>query len=274
MDERGSLDASTVEGFGFEWTAYDQVERDPESLDRSFERYFARFPWSELGDGELALDVGCGSGRWAARVARRGFEVVALDASPAALRVASRVAPAAHAVNASAVELPLRDDCVDFAFSLGVLHHLPDTAGALREIRRVLRPGAPFLVYLYYAFDNRPRWFRLLWTASDVIRRRVAELPDGARLRLTRVIAVAVYWPLARLSRLLERRGRDVGRIPLSAYRDQPLYVMRTDALDRFGTRLEKRYTRDEMRSMLEAAGFGDVEFNPEWPHWCAVARA
>lgn len=271
---RGSVDSSTVEGFGLEWSVYDQSERDPESIRRSFERYFERFPFDELDSSSLGLDVGCGTGRWAAQVLERGHPLVALDASVPALAVATRTAPAAALLNASAVELPLADDSVDFAFSLGVLHHLPDTDGALREIRRVLTPGAPFLVYLYYAFDNRPGWFRALWKVSDLGRRWISELSHGPRLAVTRLIAATVYWPLARLSRLVERFGLDPSRLPLSAYRDQPFYVMRTDALDRFGTQLEKRYTRAEITSMLTKAGFGEISFNQDWPFWCALARA
>lgn len=273
-DQRGSYDTNTVEGFGFEWSVYDQDDRDPESIQRSFDRYFVDFPWGDLPDGALGLDVGCGTGRWSERVIARGHRVVALDASPDALAVASRRVEPGTLVNGSAVELPLGDDSVDFAFSLGVLHHLPDTDGALREIRRVLRPNAPFLVYLYYAFDNRPAWFRLLWKASDTLRQVVARLPRGPRLAVTKTIAATVYWPLARAARLLERTGRSVDRIPLSAYRHQPFYVMQTDALDRFGTQLEKRYTRAEILEMLTAAGFHDVEFNDDWPFWCATARA
>lgn len=270
----GSIDPSTVEGFGYEWSVYDQFDRDPASLERTYSRYFARFPWSDLPEAALGLDVGCGSGRWAELSTRRGHRVLGVDASPDALRVAARRLPPGRLVNGSAVELPLRDATVDFAFSLGVLHHLPDTEGALREIHRVLRPGAPFLVYLYYAFDNRPRWYRSLWRVSDTARRAITRLPHRVRLGLTRAIAATVYWPLARTARLLERRGREVGRVPLSSYRDQPFYVMRTDALDRFGTRLEKRYTREQIASMLTSAGFEEVEFNDDWPYWCAVARA
>ena len=273
-EARGSLDAATVDGFGLEWSTYDQTERDPASLRRTFDRYFAAFPWDELPEAARGLDVGCGSGRWAELVAARGLETLGVDASPAALAVAARRLAPGRVVNGSAVELPLRDGSVDFAFSLGVLHHLPDTDGALQEVRRVLRPGAPFLVYLYYAFDNRPAWFRLLWRASDALRQAVARLPHRPRVLVTKVIAAVVYWPLARLARFLERRGREVGRLPLSAYREQPFYVMQTDALDRFGTRLEKRYTRAEIEAMLHGAGFVDVAFNPDWPFWCAVARA
>src|SRR5690606_18614684 len=172
-----SYDEDTVEGFGFEWSVYDQEDRDPESIQRSFDRYFSSFPWDDLPAGATGLDVGCGSGRWSDRVRARGYEVVALDAARSALEVAARRLPPGSLLQGSAVELPLADDSVDFAFSLGVLHHLPDTEGALRDVRRVLRPGAPFLVYLYYSFDNRPGWFRALWRASDAGRRVIARLP-------------------------------------------------------------------------------------------------
>lgn len=270
----GSVDAPTVEGFGFEWSTYDQAKRDDGSLRRAFDRYFAAFPWADVPPGAAGIDVGCGTGRWARLAAERDVRLLALDASADALAVAGRHAPACRLLQASAVELPLRSQSLDFAFSLGVLHHLPDTEGAIAEIHRVLKPGAPFLVYLYYAFENRPAWFRLLWRASDAVRRGIARSPHRLRLGLTKAIAAAVYLPLARLARLLERRGRDVEMLPLSAYRDQPYYVMQTDALDRFGTRLEKRYTRTEIEELLTGGGFTGIRFREDWPYWVVVARA
>ena len=272
--ENQSFDASTVDGFGFEWSTYDQSDRDEGSLRRSFARYFTQFPWDELPSGATGIDIGCGTGRWARLAAEHDVRMLALDASPDALQVAQRHAPACRFLRGSAVELPLQDQRLDFAFSLGVLHHLPDTAGAVAEIHRVLKPGAPFLVYLYYAFDNRPAWFRLLWRVSDAVRRGIARSPHRLRLALTRAIAAGVYLPLARLARFASRRGRDVASFPLSAYRDQPFYVMQTDALDRFGTRLEKRYTRQEITDLLTASGFSDVRFSDDWPYWVAIARA
>ena len=79
--------------------------------------------------------------------------------------------------------------------------------------------------------------------------------------------------PLARLGRLLDRRGVDVERVPLSYYRDRSFYTMRTDAYDRFGTRLEQRFTADQIRSMMAAAGLRDVVVSPGVPYWCAVGR-
>ena len=135
----------------------------------------------------------------------------------------------------------------------------------------MLKPGAPFLVYLYYAFDNRPAWFRALWRVSDGFRRIVYRLPAGLKHLVTDLIAGVVYWPLARLSGALEKLGVGVRGIPLSYYRNHTFYTMRTDARDRFGTPLEQRFTRVEIGKMMTDAGLEDVRFSDATPYWCAV---
>jgi len=65
----------------------------------------------------------------------------------------------------------------DFGYSLGVLHHVPDTAAAIHSCAALLKPGAPLLLYLYYAFDNRPRWFRWIWQLSNAVRLLIRRLP-------------------------------------------------------------------------------------------------
>ncbi len=88
-------------------------------------------------------------------------------------------------------------------------------------------------------------------------------------LATTRRIAVLVYLPLARLSGLLEQLGAGVANFPLSYYRGGSVYAMKTDALDRFGTLLEHRFTQPEIRTMFERAGFERIEFSPDKPYWC-----
>jgi hypothetical protein len=133
-----------------------------------------------------------------------------------------------------------------------------------------LKPGAPFLLYLYYRFDNRPIWYRLIWQLSDILRRFISRLPHGARYAISQAIAVLVYWPLARAARGLEKIGVSPEALPLSAYRHSSFYTMRTDALDRFGTRLEKRFTRSEILLMMERAGLTHISFREAEPYWCA----
>jgi hypothetical protein len=110
-----------------------------------------------------------------------------------------------------------------------------------------------------------------MWRISDGLRRVISHLPHGPKLALTSVIALLVYYPLARVARLGARLGADVDGFPLSVYRDRSLYMMRTDAYDRFGTRLEKRFRAEEIRGMLETAGLERISFSDDYPYWCAV---
>ena len=128
-------------------------------------------------------------------------------------------------------------------------------------------------MYLYYAFDNQPAWFRMVWRISDHVRMLLSRCPFRLKSAFCDLLALTVYLPLARFARLGERMGIPVGNIPLSAYRHQSFYVMRTDALDRFGTRLEKRFTRAEIRQMMTAAGLLHIEFQEGPPYWVAVGR-
>lgn len=263
-----------MHGFGDEWSRFDQTALTAVEYDELFAQYFGIFPWDRLPESAVGMDVGCGSGRWARGVAPRVGRLHLVDASPDALGVARRALRTQSNCEfhlASAGALPFESESLDFGYSLGVLHHVPDTAGAIRECVRCLRPGAPFLVYLYYAFDNRPAWFRTVWKTSDVLRRGISRLPMPLRYAASQVLAAGVYWPLARAARLGDRAGLDSSNWPLHYYADRSFYTMRTDALDRFGTRLEQRFTRTQIAAMLADAGLVDVRFSDTMPFWCAV---
>ncbi|HEX8070877.1 MAG TPA: class I SAM-dependent methyltransferase [Pyrinomonadaceae bacterium] len=269
-----NYDPRTVESFGQEWSRFDQSELGEREQARLFAEYFDIFPWGALPVGAVGFDLGCGTGRWAKLVAPRVGRLYCVDASREALEVARRNLAAqsnCEFVNASVAQLPFAADSMDFGYSLGVLHHVPDTRAGLAACVAKLKPGAPFLLYLYYAFDNRPAWFRLLWRTSDAGRRAVSRLPYRLRHLTTDLIALAVYWPLARAARRLERTGRNVNAFPLAAYRRRSFYTMRTDALDRFGTNLEQRFTRAEIEQMMTTAGLTRITFSDTVPYWCAV---
>ena len=271
---QSNLDPATVDGFGEEWDHYDQSGLSTEELEGAFQRYFAVFPWERLPEGAVGFDLGCGSGRWARLVAPRVGTLHCIDASRKALDVARRNLRSQSNCEfheASVDRIPLADGSMDFGYSLGVLHHVPDTEAGIRACVQKLKPGAPLLLYLYYAFDNRPAWFRAVWRASDLVRRGISRLPTRARILTTQAIAATVYFPLARTSAMAERVGLDVSAFPLSFYRRHSFYTMRTDALDRFGTQLEQRFTAAQIREMMERAGLVDVRFHEGEPFWCAV---
>ncbi len=153
-----------------------------------------------------------------------------------------------------------------------MLHHVPDTAQAIRDAAAKLKPGAPFLVYLYYAFDNRSEVYRTAWKISNAGRLILSHAPYPVQIAATTIVACLVYWPLARMAALLEKFGLRPRSWPLRYYRHRSFYVMRTDAFDRFCTRLEQRFTRAQITNMLRAAGFDDNRFSESEPFWVAVA--
>lgn len=269
-----NIDIDVVKDFGDEWARFDQKGVSSEELRRQFEEYFSIFPWSSLPANATGFDLGCGSGRWAYHVAQRVGTLHCIDPAGEALAVArSNLSTLSNCEfhQAGVDNLPLEDGSMDFGYSLGVLHHVPDTRKGLADCVRKLRSGAPMLIYLYYAFDNRPTWFRAIWRASDVVRRCVSVLPAGPKVMVTNVIAYFVYWPLSRTARLLSLLGLNVNAFPLSAYRDKSLYTLKTDARDRFGTRLEQRFTKEQIKNMMTTAGLERIQFRDGTPYWCAV---
>lgn len=269
-----NLDPRVVSDFGAEWSRFDQEGMGSDETRALFDAYFSIFPWQDLPANAQGFDLGCGSGRWARLVAPRVGTLHCIDPASAALEVARRKLadqPNARFHNVGVSDLPFEPGSMDFGYSLGVLHHVPDTAAGIASCVKALKPGAPFLLYLYYALDNRPAWFRALWKASDLVRQGISAMPRPLKFAVCQMIAAMVYWPLARMAALLERGGAKVDNLPLSAYRHLSFYTMRTDALDRFGTRLEQRFSAGQIENMMRAAGLTDIRFRDAEPFWCAV---
>jgi SAM-dependent methyltransferase len=153
-----NVDVKTVEGFGDEWTRFDQSSLPDVERRQLFESYFGLFPWNALPQDAVGFDLGCGSGRWAKLVASEVGRLHCVDPSDAieVARANLRDVQNCEFHRASVDSIPLADSSMDFGYSLGVLHHVPDTEAGLRACVKKLKSGAPFLVYLYYAFDNRP----------------------------------------------------------------------------------------------------------------------
>lgn len=274
LEHQPNIDNATVASFGDEWSRFDQTQLSEDERARIFAQYFAIFPWQDLGLNPQGFDMGCGSGRWAKLVAPRIGLLNCIDPSTEALAVARRNLACLTNVRfceGSVDNVPLSEGSQDFGYSLGVLHHIPDTAAALMSCVRLLKSGAPFLLYLYYRFDNRPLWFRFIWRASEVVRSVVSRLPARVKGLVTDAVALLIYLPLARLAWVVEKLGFGLGNLPLSFYRNTSFYTMRTDSRDRFGTPLEQRFTRVEIKAMMERAGLVEVRFSEAAPYWCAV---
>jgi len=269
-----NVDDKVVKAFGEEWDYYNQSSLKEEEAKDLFSRYFNIFPSNFLQDDKVGIDIGCGSGRWAKHIAPLVKELHCVDASHQALNVAKNNLDSFDNcifTHATTDDLRSLDNKFDFGYSIGVLHHIPDTKKALIDCISILKKGAPFLVYLYFAFDNKPLWYKMFWKISVPFRFFISRCSFPVKKFITLLIAIFIYLPFSRLALIFDKLGIHSGNIPLSTYKKTSFYTMRTDALDRFGTRLEQRFTKKEIHSMMIDAGLTDIEFSNKVPFWTAL---
>lgn len=270
-----NIDQQVIDGFGHEWAAFDYVETETaEALDAQFAAYCAPL---DLGDfnptTSVAGDFGAGSGRWSSRLAPYFSLVYALEPSNGASQVLRKKFtgdPKIVVLQETVGVNSIPTASLDLAMSLGVLHHIPDTALAIKDVSRSIKPGGVFLCYLYYNLENKPRYYKLIFKGVNVARRVISASPQKVRRLSATIIAALVYWPLARLSKVLSNLGRNTSNLPLHHYADMPFVMLANDALDRFGTSLEQRFSKAEITEMLRAADFDltTLKFSEAEPFW------
>ncbi|MGD1844009.1 MAG: class I SAM-dependent methyltransferase [Salibacteraceae bacterium] len=269
--EESNRDAKTVASFGEEWEKFNTFSE--EEIKVAGDQYFDVLAGENLSHLQ-ALDLGCGSGRWTRYLSPLVQSIESVDPSAAVLSAAATHADLENVrwTQCGVDELPFADGSFDLIVCLGVLHHIPDTGGALKKATTKLKPGGRLLLYLYYALDNRGIAYRTLFHLSTAVRRVVSALPGGLKRGVCDAIAALVYWPLVTLARLVRVFTQAYKKLPLAYYCDKTFRIMRNDALDRFGTPLEQRFSRHEIATMLEAAGMEAIRFSEGEPYWHCVS--
>ena len=266
-------DKKTIKSFGEEWTHFDQKGMGSKETLKIFNDYFSIFSWKKLPKNAKGFDLGCGSGRWAKFVAPKVRLLNCIDPSDSIDIAKKNLKKFTNIIfhKKSLDEVNLKKNSQDFGYSLGVLHHIPNTEKAIKSCVEFLKPGAPFLIYIYYYFENRPAWFKLLWILSNFIRLIISKLPKIFKFIICDFIAFFIYYPLAKLGKFFERTGFNFSNFPLYSYRNYSLYTMRTDALDRFGTPLEKRFTKNEIYLMMKSSKLEKIKFKNIVPFWTVI---
>ncbi len=262
-----------ISSFGSEWKRFDQSKLTIIELNNIFKDYFKIFPWKLINKKSIGFDMGCGSGRWAKVVAPRVGLLNCIEPS-SAIKIAKKNLNKnknVKFIKSPIEQIKLKPSSQDFGYCLGVLHHIENTQKNLNICTSLLKKNAPFLVYLYYKFDNRNFLYFLIWKFSDILRKGISLLPEVLKNFFSDLLAIIIYFPFARFSLILDKININVKNFPLSYYKNLSFYTMRTDSRDRFGTNLEKRYTKKQIKNMLKEAGLYKIKFSKHAPYWCAT---
>lgn len=270
-----NIDEKVVEEFGEEWLKFHEFS--DEMISKSVGEYFDIINDTIINKNSYGIDIGCGSGRWTKVMAPRAGFIEAVDPSNA-IFAADRLLKNIDNVRltkASINTLPFDDETFDFAMCVGVLHHIPNTQKAMTDCVKKVKRGGYFYTYLYHDISHKGFLTRMAFAISDTLRRGISRLPAGIKKFVCDIIAVFVYLPLVSLSRFFSWLGmkRFAKKIPLADYSNKAFFVMRNDALDRFGTRLEQRFTRQQVEQMMKASGLEEVVISNGTPYWHGVGR-
>jgi SAM-dependent methyltransferase len=201
----------------------------------------------------LIIDAGCGDGvDLAMQALDPSREVVGVELSEGGVttsRVRTRGLPRAHIVQGDLLQLPLADGIFDAGYSYGVVHHTSDPPRAVRELARVLKPGATLLLYVYEDFGERPWYWRAALAAVNSLRAVTTRLPVAVLMTTCRLMSPVVWLTCT----VPARRFSWAKRFPYR-HNTHPWSLV-GDLYDRFSAPIEFRYSEQGTRLLAEQAG-------------------
>lgn len=254
--------------FGEEWKEFPEILEEHK---RDFSRYFDLVDVSEFSRFRLC-DLECGSGRWSHFLADKCRELVLVDFSEAIFVARRNLKDAGNALffMGDLKRLPFREKFADFLYCLGVLHHLP--TDALTEVRALKTYAPTLLIYLYYALDNRPIYFRGLLAAVTVLRKFVSKIRNPFfRLSFSWLTVALVYVPLVCLGWTLKPVGM-AQYVPLyEGYHGKSFQGICQDVYDRFCTSIEQRFSRRQIMGLEDT--FSRVIVSDRLPYYHFLCR-
>lgn len=273
--EGKNIDPTVVKSFGDEWLKFHDFS--DEIIAECAAEYFDILNETIVNKNTYMLDIGCGTGRWTKYLTKQAGFIEAIDPSNAIYAADNLLGKIDNVrlTKASTETIPFADETFDFAMSIGVLHHIPDTQQAMKDCVKKVKKGGYFYCYLYHNLETRGWWFKTLYNLSNLIRYPVCRLPKGIKRFVCDILAIVIYMPFVLWVRFLVLIGlRNIARkMPLSAYNNKSFFIIRNDSLDKFGTRLEQRFSKKQVEEMMQNCGLSEIYISPMTPFYHVIGK-
>lgn len=265
----------TRRNFSFAWSRFAKREVERQWYKDSFS--YLDFIPKELigGKDKIGLDLGCGSGSDMIHISQLGSRIIGIDISDAIRQTHENIASSErlHVVQADIHDLPFRDGVFDFAYSFGVLHHLPDPENGFRLLCDKVKKGGVVIIYVYEDFSERSFFERLLLNMVNSLRCVTPKMPPWLLYLLciitSPLVLIFCSIPYQVLKRIKPTKTI-AEKIPFR--HTMRLDCIVSDLYDRFSPPVEHRYSKKEVSDWFVRANFGDVHIK-NYRGWVAWGR-
>lgn len=250
----------TRKSFGYQWTVFREMVID--FRENFF--YYIRPLDEGFFKGKLGLDMGCGFGRHIYNAALFGAEMVGVDLSDAIESTAenTRELPNVHLVQADVYHLPFKPGVFDFAYSIGVLHHLPDPERGYQSLLPIVKPGGSVFIWVYS--KKRAVVNAILESARAVTTR----VPPKVQQALSFSFAAVDWWVIKAYQGLanIPGVGGVMRKLPLPRlrlYTHYPFQVVYADWFDRFAAPIRFYYDENDLSGWVSRAKLTRTSISP-----------
>jgi len=242
-----------VGSFGFQWNTFARAQLDSANgSTRSRDMFEEKTGWRVASlAGQRVLDAGCGMGRFAEVCAAAGADVHAIDLSTAVEAAARNLShrPNLSFYQADIFNLPFSEGTFDTIYSIGVLHHTPDTRRAFLSLARLLKPGGRIAIWVY------AKKLRLMF-GGEILRLITPHLPKEALLKAARVAV-----PLYHVHQLPVVGKLTTALLPTSLNPDPEWRWL--DTFDWYSPRYQWKHSYSEVEGWFREAGLTQIVREP-----------
>ncbi len=261
------IHGQTQERFGHEWMNYP----GPMAEDRKIFLEETQIPQSDWA-GKTVLDAGCGMGRYTRIAHDLGAHVIAMDLSHALIRLqeAAFNSDRMHLIQGNLLSIPLKEESLDTAYSIGVIHHTPSAKEAARQLAKTVKPGGHLSFWVYGTagsfkhFQTNPlrkdrtglkKIILLAWFIVG-IRQFISDFLRVVTIRISHKCLYLLCYPLALL-----------GKIPFIKYLTfsvHPLWRVRLqENFDWLSPPYQSHHTKEEIIQWIQEEGFDLLKILP-----------
>ncbi|MBI2027147.1 MAG: methyltransferase domain-containing protein [Deltaproteobacteria bacterium] len=214
----------------------------------------------KIVQGALGLEIGCGNGFDSHCMAQENpaTNIIGIDVSTSIFfaQTYQKKRDNLFFLRASTTSLPFADNTFDFCYSYGVLHHLPNPFVGFEEMKRVLKPGAPFYLYLYEDHQGSVFKYYPLKLISWIRHLSTDLTPSQLKILCTLLspfIIVSFSWP-SKVLNYFNKTKRLASKMPFNF--GKGLFSLKGDLYDRFGAPFEYRFSQNQLLNWYEKLSF------------------